>query len=157
MSFDVKSINPKRNPAFSPNLFKFARKHLGKDMPECKIFRFAGTRIGYYKGQLFIGDQLWDDGMIAGARLDAVLCHGAGAETVVFPFRQEETEEIKDFWERYLKIGRCVIDPGHRTWFMADEPRYRIEGDERICKWCGARFHRVWVSHAEMQWLEVQA
>lgn len=162
MTLDVKSINPKLNPAYSPNLFKFVKKHLGKDMPECRIFGFIGERAGYYKAQLFIGHQPddWNDGMIAGAYLDAVLCHGAGVETVAFPFRWEETEEVRDFWERYLKIGRCVIDPGHQVRFMFDDPlysRYRFSGDERICNWCGARFHRIWVPHTEMEWMEVQS
>lgn len=81
-----------------------------------------------------------DQGFV-GVRLMAVLCQGGKAGSFYYLGMTPMLEEVKGFWDAYLKIGRCAIDPAHKEGFMGD--RYSSEGDTRTCLWCGAKHERV--------------
>lgn len=95
----------------------------------------AGTlMIGYP------GDSGNDRGFV-GVRLIAVLCNGVRAGSYYYIGVTPMLEEVEGFWDHYLKVGRCAIDPAHRECFMGD--RYSLEGDTRTCLWCGVMHERV--------------
>ncbi|WP_199031425.1 hypothetical protein [Ralstonia sp. ASV6] len=43
---------------------------------------------------------------------------------------------VEGFWDRYLKVGRCAIDPEHQEHFLGGD-RYLHNGSSQICLWCG--------------------
>src|SRR3546814_12484515 len=55
-----------------------------------------------------------DDGYLTGTRLMTVLCQGAKAETFAYG-TLGPLEAIEGFWEQYKQMGRCVVDPEHRS------------------------------------------
>jgi hypothetical protein len=122
--FNLSDIHPKKNPAFSPNLYNWLRKH-------SFMQKFADR---YKMGNMeYIG--FLDDGeFLIGSRLWGVLCNGGAEEKFAFSISREPIIHIP-MWENYLKIGRCEIDPKHNHEFMAD--RFSISQNSRICKWCG--------------------
>jgi hypothetical protein len=43
-----------------------------------------------------------------------------------------------EFWAEYFRIGRCALDPAHKTSFLNADKRWATDGDHRTCTWCGA-------------------
>jgi len=46
-------------------------------------------------------------------------------------------KEVKNFWSRYLEIGRCALDADHQKFFVGDTGRFIQKGHKRTCQWCG--------------------
>lgn len=154
-ALQLKEINPKRSPAFSPNLAAWMRRN-------AHFYTDGGVRDTVWRvkkgdhraakhfgvGTLLIGApyaQYEGDTDFGGTRLMAVLCQGVEATSYCWPGVAPDLEIVEGFWTRYLQVGRCAIDPGHQEHFIG-EPRFRIDGDERTCLWCGAKHHRVMVA-----------
>lgn len=147
----ISDINPKKSPAFSPNLFRWMKWHcheLSSGGVSDTVYRVkANTPLAehYGVGTLFIGspyNQYEGDADFSGERLIAVLCNGKSAGSFCFPGAMKSLEEVKDFWSQYLKIGRCAIDPEHQeNFYRAD--RYRLIDDIRECLWCGEKHRAV--------------
>lgn len=52
------------------------------------------------------------------------------------------TEVTKEFFEKYIEIGRCIY--GHGVWIADDEDRFTYLDDKhRKCNWCGHEEHLV--------------
>lgn len=144
-------LQPKLSPAFSPNLYRWMRSsaHFYSDGGVAEaIYRVkAGTPAASYlgAGTLMIGypmDGYPGDKDFSGARVIAVLCNGSGERRACFASLAPDLEVVEGFWDRYLAVGRCAIDPDHREHFM-DGERYRVDGDARTCLWCGVTHKRV--------------
>lgn len=138
----LRDIDPAKNQGFSPNLYRYLKRH-GHFYRDGGILDNVyavkdGTRLAEFfgAGTLMIGFSC--DGDFVGSRLIAVLCNGAKEDRFSYPGR---AMVIEGFWDRYLLVGRCAIDPVHEEHFMGD--RYEIQGDERVCRWCGARHQRI--------------
>lgn len=146
----LSQICPTKSAAFSPNLHKWMRRHahffkeggvmdtVFRVRPEGKLAESFGP------GTLLIGQayaQYKGDADFSGVRLMAALCQGADAGRFCYIGAMNGLEELKGFWDGYLKVGRCAIDPEHREHFMGD--RFRMDGDTRTCLWCGAKHERV--------------
>lgn len=131
----AKQIDPKLNPAFSPNLHAFVRSKVD----DLQVFRVTKAHGSLLVGQLAIGYVY--DGDFIGCQLTHVLCYGRKARTWSFP-GTDCIELVPDFWERYLQVGRCAIDRDHHTHYQ-DNRWELIAGDKRRCKWCGHQQHRV--------------
>lgn len=76
-----------------------------------------------------------------GVRLMAVLCQGIKAGSWCFAGITPDLELVENFWDRYLAVGRCAVDPEHHEHFIGGE-RFRIDGDVRTCLWCGTTHQR---------------
>lgn len=149
----LKQLDPKLSPAFSPNLYRWmrAKSHFYRDGGTTDtVYRvMPGTKLAedYGAGTLFIGypyNESPSDKDFSGARLMQVLCNGGKAQRFCFPHMAHELEVIEGFWEAYLSVGRCAIDPGHYQHFIGD--RYKVDNenpDNRTCLWCGAKQHLV--------------
>jgi len=101
-----------------------------------------GSRLSneYGEGALFIGapyNQHPDDTDFSGALLMSVLSRGTDATSYCHVGAAKSLEVVERFWDNYLKIGRCTIDPEHQMHFI-DQNRYRFSGDVRTCLWCDA-------------------
>jgi len=92
-----------------------------------KVFR-------YEDGVLWIG--YVDDNFLCGNKLIAVLCGGNKTESFAC-IKPNKFEEVNDFWDRYIKDGRCAIDANHEMSFIGDEKRWDTTDDVRKCLWCG--------------------
>lgn len=54
------------------------------------------------------------------------------------PWNNKKTviDVTKDFWEKYIDIGRCIYE--HGVWIVDDEDRYTYsDATHRKCNWCG--------------------
>lgn len=136
------AIDPSLNPAYSPNLHSFSKawmRRATREMPE--VWREDAT------GYLYFGTMYQDSGAcFVGSPLRAVLNNGARENKnrlAYIGFTQYNMTHMADFWERYLKIGRCAIDEDHTIHFINSENRYSMDGDIRTCNWCGAKHQRT--------------
>lgn len=138
----LRDIDPARHPGYSPNLYRYLKHnaHFYRDggILDTAYAVQAGTRLAEFVGggTLMIGYRY--DGDFIGSRLMSALCKGIKAERFSYP---GGAVVIDGFWDRYLQVGRCAIDPDHEAHFIGD--RYEIRGDERVCRWCGARHLRI--------------
>ena len=84
---------------------------------------------------IYIGSE--KDGDIYGSRIGSILIGDRG---INIHSKTDNTIDISEwFWERYLRIGRCIFDKNHTVNFQYAESRYRIEGNTRICNWCNCK------------------
>lgn len=144
-------LSPDKSPAFSPNLYRWMRR-------QAHFYQDGGVADGVYRvmprtraadmfgeGTLFIGFPMnghLGDTDFLGARLMGVLCQGSREIRWAYPSLAQDVEQIGDFWDRYLEVGRCAIDPDHEEHFSCGT-RFAVSGNERVCLWCGHRQHRV--------------
>jgi hypothetical protein len=144
----VKQLDPAKSASFSPNLHRWmrAKANFYKDggvlqtvyrvKPDTSLARDIGVdtlMIGFAEDPAEKG--------FVGVRLMSVLCQGVKAGSFYYIGMARMLEEIEGFWDQYLKVGRCAIDPTHKEGFMAD--RYTMDSDTRTCLWCGAKHERV--------------
>ena len=131
-NLDLKAIDPRRSSKYSPNLFKYLRRDRDWNL---KVFSSQGN---LYLGYIY-------DGEFNGTHLHTVLSYGLKAERFCY-FGRTDFEEVPDFWEKYIAIGRCAIDPEHAICFADVGPmRFVEDGDMRTCQWCGVVQHlRRW-------------
>lgn len=139
---DVAAIHPSNGAKYSQNLHAWLTLRGKKHRAETS--RVFSTK----DGTLYIG--FLDDGYLIGSRLLAVLCNGKNAAPWAFGHLKELTE-VPDFWARYTAVGRCAIDPEHKMHFVGDDTRWRTDGDQRECLWCGAHAQKLrwWVEPVE--------
>jgi hypothetical protein len=135
--FDLTAIKPSKGPQFSPNLYRWMRWQPEFVRNAMKVFR-GRVEIRSAKTCLYIG-HLGDDGWFNGTKLMAVLCYGTRKERFAYmpqDVRALRLREVKGFWKRYFKIGRCAIDPKHTQYFTGEETRWHEHGSRRDCVWC---------------------
>ncbi len=126
-------ISPTKGDKFSPRLYNYLRhRRMQVDPDMRKVYR--GKNGVLYIG--FVSNDYW----FTGSRLISVLCgvHSAG-RIASYPKAAQvwNLKEVKNFWPRYLKVGRCAIDPKHERSFIGDAGRYTRKGNKRTCQWCG--------------------
>lgn len=139
-------IQPSNSPKYSPNLHAWLRKWSR---------RYPQTAYGIpriYKtedGTLWIGYAIDCDKSLIGCRMISVLCQGTRAE-IGNHIRVIDPPQVTDFWDRYIRDGRCAIDESHTAYFIGDNTRWKEspDGTVRECLWCG---HHVQV---KLDWTE---
>ena len=130
---DVKLINPKNHEKYSPNLYKWLKKRDESNRQKYRVYKKDD-------GVLYIGEIL--DGGLSGTRLITVLCLGSKAEELFF-CDKNQYKEVVGFWENYIRIGRCAIDPEHREYFSCAGSRFIESNECRVCNWCGQKQKKV--------------
>lgn len=144
---DIEKIHPSNGMMYSPNLYAWLTLR-------SKKYRADTSRVFATKdGTLYIGflddcDPVVDRDYLIGSRLISVLCYGKKEDSYSFS-RLGELTEVPDFWVRYMAVGRCAIDPEHKMHFFGDDSRWRINGDQRECLWCGNHSQKL------RQWVEM--
>lgn len=147
----LSDLSPGRLAAFSPNLRRWMQQH-------AHFYRNGGVAESVYRvkpgtptaenfgaGTLMIGFPLHGhpgDTDFSGVRLMQVLCYGGKAGKWCFTHMAPDLDAIEGFWDRYLQVGRCAIDPEHQEHFIGGD-RYTLEGDIRTCVWCGCQQRRL--------------
>lgn len=144
-------IAPARSRSFSPNLYAWMKKeaHFYSDAGHAEqIYRVrpeSSLAESFGAGTLMIGhpyNQYEGDSDFSGIRLISALCQGAKAGRMCFVGAMGSLELVDGFWDRYLEVGRCAIDPEHQEHFVGGD-RYAVDGETRACLWCGAKHLRV--------------
>lgn len=131
-TFDVETINPKRNPAYNPYLYAFLAK---------SCFRSKSVSFYRVRGEPWVGTED-STGRFIGGPVDAVVVSGAGVSTTSWPLRPGQHRDDA-LWAEYLRIGVCALFPEHRD---GDYPqRWVTDGGKRTCQWCGrVEYLRQW-------------
>lgn len=147
----LKDIAPTISAAFSPNLHRWmkSRGHAYSDggvaetvyrvLPDSRLAKEFGA------GTLMIGsayDQYEGDKDFSGSLLISVLCNGSKAIRYCHVGAMPSLGVVEGFWDRYMKVGRCAIDPEHAQHFHGGE-RYSEAGDVRTCLWCGEKHQKI--------------
>jgi hypothetical protein len=99
------------------------------------------------KATQLLGNTIEDGDCLIGCRMMGVLCNGAREATANY-IRERNLVEQPDFWQDYVRDGRCAIDTEHEEHFIDDTDRWVTTGDVRACQWCG---HHVQV---KLSWSE---
>jgi hypothetical protein len=137
-------IEPGKSESFSPNLYSYlkARGHFYPDggTPEGVYVVLGGAQPAdaYGTGTQMIG--FADGDNFVGAPLLDVIELGVEAERMAYPIGRHVVL-LRGFWDRYLGVGRCAIDPLHQEQLL--DNRYTERGDVRVCKWCGRHQEKV--------------
>lgn len=130
-------ISPAKGDKFSPRLYNYLRHQRMRVDPDMRrVFKDKD-------GILWIG-YVSNDQWFTGSRLMSVLCGVQSAGRIAcYPNAAVvwKLKEVKTFWQRYLKVGRCVLDPKHERHFVGDAGRYVQENRKRTCQWCGQVQH----------------
>lgn len=68
--------------------------------------------------------------------------------------RTKYIEVTKEFFEKYIEIGRCVY--GHKQTIDVDTRYTYIDNKNRICNWCGKKEKLIEESHTRInqRWIE---
>ena len=140
---DIAAVHPKNGDKFSPNLWRWLNKRDHR-----KNARLNSLVYRNKAGSMHIG-HLDDDGWLLGSKLIRTLTEGPKAGYFAFP--PDQWTLIPDFWERYMRDGRCAIDEAHTMGFIGDDLRWKTEGDTRGCQWCGnhRQVLRKWIEPVE--------
>lgn len=117
----LNKINPKNGKKYSPDLYRFLRHN-----PQYhQAYRDRD-------GLLYLG--YMNDGFFHGQRIGAIL---SGRKQSYCYTGSSNWRELKGFWPKYIRIGRCVLDPKHLYDY---DGRYQPVGKTgRQCQWCGAK------------------
>lgn len=147
----LRDLMPEKSASFSPNLYRWMKKsaHFYRDggvadgvfrvkpgTPAAKSFGAGTLMIGYpingYPG----------DTDFSGSRLMGALCNGGRETCFCYAGIAPDLELVEGFWDSYLQVGRCAIDPKHERHFSGGE-RYLVNGNQRECLWCGLHQQQV--------------
>lgn len=140
---DVADIHPRQGAKYSPNLYHWLTSRANRKSLS-RIYRDQDNLlwIGYPDGY----------GGLIGQRLIVVLCSGTKANSACWVNLGPLTE-VADFWPRYVRDGRCAIDPEHHIAFVGEDTRWSVDGDTRKCVWCGnaTQVLRRWTETVDRQ------
>lgn len=143
------TINPKVDPKYSPNLYRFLRrKYLNFPVPVSVFKSDRGLIIGFIH-----------DGDFIGCRVSVAL--SLRPQTGCFSGEAKHCKVVSTFWDDYVKHGRCAIDPGHKMTFGDEDQRwtYSSNGRFRTCNWCGQSKQRRKIVRTVMEypsWSEIK-
>ncbi len=146
LPFDLKVIDPGKDNAskYSQNLFRFLKK-FEKGNRYAPTEAFITAEPGGYP-HIYIGYGF--DGDIIGAKLLGGQILSDGARTKVWSIcggvrAGAPLLKLDNFWDHYLKVGRCAIDPTHDIRFQCGDRRFEFSNigsiEQRVCRWCGLR------------------
>lgn len=141
----VHKIDPRVHPKYSPNLYKWLNKLSPSFRQRVMVYShtchdFLDPLPIHYIGFLDLDDQNW----FHGSKLNTVLCNGAKATVFAYSIKYhfpDNFQIIPEFWDNYIKIGRCAIDTNHSIRFLDDKSRWARDRDTRVCQWCGHTQH----------------
>jgi len=118
----LKKINPKNGEKYSICLFRYLKRnpqyhHAYRDR----------------EGALYFG--YMHEGLFHGQRIGSIL--SGGKQNYCYAGYSVKWRELKGFWPRYIRIGRCALDPKHNYEY---DGRFKPVGKTgRQCQWCGAK------------------
>lgn len=147
----LRDLSPEHSPSFSPNLYRWMQRrahfYLDGGVAE-NVYRVkpgTPTADSFGAGTLIIGHPFNGhpgDTDFSGVRLYHALCNGRKALSWCYGNMAPDLEVVEGFWDRYLQVGRCAIDPEHQEHFSGAD-RFAMKGDIRKCLWCGHQQRQI--------------
>ena len=126
----LSELHPKKNPAYSPNLYRWMRKHGAITREWIEMYKSDDGRT--YLGTLEADPVVKE---FCGTVIGSILTEGGRAEDYChMGLTAKNLTKVEGFWEEYLRIGRCALDKDH---YIYGDERWDETGDTRVCKWCG--------------------
>ncbi len=136
----IKLIKPESDKEkYSQNLFRWLRKN--RNVPVFAAFSplsFVDENMTTERdtsktqcSHIYIGVGDLDQGWLHGARLSEIITNGTKAQSWAHPPNRKFVI-LKDWFEQYIKQGKCFIDPEHIFY----HERWDEVDTERSCKWC---------------------
>lgn len=137
----------KRNPEYTNVYYQSMHKETSKDTKYIEqLFNINSFNINDIYLSCYPEWYIERDGLITGRRLISVLRGGRDMyeNYAIGSSVSCKYVDITDvFWDKYIKIGRCIWDKSHDGWLQDDENRFEyIDEDNRKCNWCGEIQHR---------------
>lgn len=159
----IKPKNIKKSDKYSSQIYRYIKKN-----PECFGIYYVSTQDIYdhesdgfvekecdFDINNFRGDKLWlgyieretnSKGYIDwlyGNTLSTITSSVSKNRYEIFanPWlnKKKVIDVTKEFWEHYIKVGRCVYVDHNREFCLHDEGRFEYLNDgHRKCNWCGA-------------------
>lgn len=132
---------------FSWNLYWFIEKHRNVRIMFNTKDRINGKHLVFnpkdslpgWQVFIFIGDHEY-----TGRPLYGVMDGTRNSLGDYCLFQNQIIDITEWFFKEYLRIGRCIFDRGHKTYWQGGSSRYtQINKSSRKCNWCGKHFHRV--------------
>lgn len=122
-------VDPALSPKYSPNLHTWLKRNKNR-YPNVDVAAHPadGSR------RMYVGS-MRSDGWLRGESLNKVLCSPGNGR---IHFSVPGLKLAPDFWDRYIRDGRCAIDPAHEVSFIGIETRWQVSGSVRECLWCGS-------------------
>lgn len=162
----LKLIKPKKkgqSDKYSWQLYEFIRRNKYKNVYYYKKnwdgepTELDPDNISTY--QIMVGN-MYD--CLSGGRLRTIMSDSKDKYTTFsfHPFggwSNDEFVNITDwFWDKYIKLGRCLFDKQHVGWWTNDSERYTyINKNSRKCNWCGKWQHREIIKKQKIKREEV--
>lgn len=128
----LEEINPKNHEKYSENLYKWLKKNKNF-LPGVNVYK------NIKENKLYIGCfNETHDTNFWGAGLNAVLCKMSNDLFRLHEILISDFVVIENFWEDYIKIGRCAIDVDHTMSFLNSDNRWKYtnDGNTKSCTWC---------------------
>jgi hypothetical protein len=143
---DLTLIAPRQDGKFSTNLWRHLKKHqvrYGLQVFQRTKSFFDGSPTdpnAWHMGDIWIGEAP-DPDWIHGLTLRALIQDRCSSTGWAIPLGVSGYREItQEFWETYLRIGRCCWDRSHLDFMRNNENRFTTIGNTRRCNWCGKWF-----------------
>ena len=133
---------PEKPDKYSWNLYLYLKRNRNKNIRAYKD----------KSGKTVVG---WEcDGGVAGFNLVSILWNNKAQE--FFMDSYWGLKEIPRYFEKYQRIGRCLMVPHDEPWVPGGEHRFTIVNNTRRCNWCGKwqhkKIHKKTVVFREEQW-----
>ena len=149
----LNQINPNQNPynaKYSQGTYKFLSKNKNKDIKvywkktnsiDGETTDFNINNIRFYPTQIYFMYEV--NGDLLGVSWIRVM-HSMYKFMDYSYFGREDFEDITEFFfNKYLRIGRCLFDKEHINFllgedynYVTEEERFEIVNGVKKCKWC---------------------
>lgn len=86
---------------------------------------------------------------ITGKCVQPLIHNSRGSQETFYYIGHKESEYVevtKEFFEKYIEIGRCIY--GHNSYLADVDDRYTyLDDTHRKCNWCGKEQHEEVITH----------
>lgn len=124
-NLDLEVVSSEKGSQYSRNFYLWLKSQSSR-VWAFRVYREKSTNC------LWVG--ILDGRELIGSKLIAILCNGAKEKTAAW--QGIDAVEVEGFWDAYMAIGRCAIDPEHSMYFVDEATRWNVVGESRHCLWC---------------------
>lgn len=133
---------PEKSDKYSWKLYLYLKRNRNKNIRAYKDNR----------GETIVGHEC-DDG-VEGMNVISILWDDKAEE--YFMGSYWKLKEIPKYFEKYQRIGRCLMISHDQPWVLGGEHRFTVVNNTRHCNWCGKwqhkKIHKKTVVVREEKW-----
>lgn len=154
---DIRKIKPKnvnKSDKYSKAIYKYVKEHpyyrrvwFDRSSYDCDSDKYNWVDFDVnnmnLRNMYFGMPESPESKCILGKCINSLIQGGNGSQATYLYIGHDNSRYIevtKEFYEKYLNIGRCIY--GHGLWIKDDEERYTYsDKTHRKCNWCGQEEH----------------